>query len=73
MGLGLIFDDLCVMFGVVVVWLFKGCKYSVWKELKTIKPLDFIRRPEGMIGFVAFAVIGCAIWAGVHFVPSVSK
>ena len=68
MGLGLIFDDLCVFFGVFIVWLTNGCKYSLWKELKTVKAGDLWRgRREGMIGLLTILAIGSVIWAIVHF------
>ena len=67
MGLGLILDDLCVFMGVIVVWFAKGCKYSLWQELKTVKAGDFWSRREGIIGLATFLAIVGLIWALIHF------
>jgi hypothetical protein len=65
--MGFILDDLCVFIGVIVIWFAKGCKYSLWKELKTVKTLDFFRRREGIIGLATILVIGGLVWGFVHF------
>lgn len=50
--MGLIIDDLCVFIGVGVLWISRGCKYSLWRELKTVEAGDFWRRKDGIIGLV---------------------
>jgi hypothetical protein len=67
MGLGLILDDICVFIGVAVMWLAKGCKYSLWKKLKKVKAGDFWSHREGIIGLATiFAIVGL-IWGFIHF------
>jgi hypothetical protein len=66
MGLGLIFNDLCVFIGVIVIWFANGCKYNLRQELKEVKPLDFWHRREGIIGLATILTIGGLIWAFVH-------
>ena len=57
MGLGLIIDDLCVYIGVIVLWTVKGGKYSLLDKLHEVKPLDFFRRIEGIIGLATIIII----------------
>jgi len=48
-----------VYIGVVVVWLLKRCKYSVWRELSNVPRTDYSCRPEGVIGLaVIIATLG---------------
>jgi hypothetical protein len=62
MGLGLIIDDLCVFIGVGVLWAARGCRYSLWQELKKVEAGDFWRRKDGVIGLVFTASIVAAGW-----------
>lgn len=61
MGLGLILDDLCVFVGVAILWLLRGCRYSLWQEMKTVKAGDFWSRREGIIGLVALVAMVAAV------------
>ncbi len=36
MGLGLILDNICVAIGIVILWLIKGCSYSLDQETHKI-------------------------------------
>jgi hypothetical protein len=67
MGLGLILDDLCVFVGVVVVWLAKGTKYSLMDKLNEVKPFDFFRRLEGIIGLATLIALSGVCWLAVRF------
>jgi len=67
MGLGLIFDDLCVFVGVIVVWVVKGCEYSLRQKLREIKFGDFWCRREGVIGLATILILGVVIWITYHF------
>ena len=69
MGLGLIIDDLCVFIGVGIIWLSRGCRYSLWRELKTVKAGDFWRRAEGIIGLIFTALIVGIVWLIVKLRP----
>jgi hypothetical protein len=62
MGLGLIIDDLCVFIGVVVVWIARRCKYSLWEKLKGVKGGDFWCRSEGIIGLATILALGVTVW-----------
>jgi hypothetical protein len=53
-----IVDDICVVFGVIVVWLAKGCKHSLKEEINGIEVGDFWRRREGILGLATFGAIG---------------
>jgi hypothetical protein len=66
MGFGFILDDLRVFIGVIVVWFARGCKYGLWRELKTIKAGDFFRRREGIIGLATILVVVGLVWASLR-------
>ena len=56
---GLIFDNVCVLVGAIVLWLAKGCSYSLEKELpKKAKEglLVLSNWPEAVTGCVVLLV-----------------
>jgi hypothetical protein len=66
MGLGLILDSLCVVIGVIVLWMVEGCRADLKQGLRAIKAGDFYRRPEGIIGLVTVVAIAGLIWVLYH-------
>ncbi|MBS0631792.1 MAG: hypothetical protein JSS11_07745 [Verrucomicrobia bacterium] len=68
-GMGLIFDDICVFVGMIVVWCMKGRKGSLKQELGTFRfgGLYSGRWREGIIGFATFLIIIGLIWAGAVY------
>jgi hypothetical protein len=47
-------DFVFLYIGIFVVWLLRGCKYSLGEEMRKVGRQDFSRRPEGVIGLVLF-------------------
>ena len=57
--MGFFLDDICVVIGIAVLWIARGCKYNLWKEMKTVNIGDFFLRREGFIGLASlFVMIG---------------
>ena len=56
-----IIDDLCVFIGVFTLWILRGFKYNIWTELNKVKPLDFFRRGEGLLGLFVLSTVAIIV------------
>ena len=57
---GLVFDNVCVLVGVIVLWLAKGCSYSLEGLLQKKTREGVSRRSnwlEAIVGFVVILVV----------------
>jgi hypothetical protein len=59
-------NHICVIVGVIVYWLLRGCQYDLGQELREIEPLDFFRRPEGAVGLATLLAIAGIVSGVVH-------
>ena len=57
-----IIGEVCVIMGIIVVWLFRGCKGDLDFETTGFEPGQFFKRREGVIGLVAILAIVGLCW-----------
>jgi hypothetical protein len=69
MGLGLIFDNLCVALGVLVLWALKGSSYDIKREMRRVGEGGFGDNwPEALVGLLTFLIVGGLFWLLFHII-----